>query len=493
MQKDSIGIIYSMLSIAIISTNQGDYFGGQEISLAGLSYLNDRNKDHLWYIHSNYNNLGIANYRLKNYSAAIRFYNLALKYAANNDDKFLYLNNKAKVYEELRNYSEAIKLYTLIIRSIPKETTNYARALANLASAKWLKNPAYNAEIELLVALNINLVLREKFGQNFCYARLADFYSQKNSSIAISYAKKMYVVAKELNSPDDQLEALYKLVKLSSTKDSKEYFVQYEKLNDSIQLARARAKNQFALIRYDTLKLQKDNNEKKFQIAKRDAIIVISLVILIASVIIFIFWYRKRKQITAQETQNAIRENQLKTSKKVHDVVANGLYRVMTEIENRPEMDKEDLLDKIEYMYERSRDISYEAPKANPLSFSDRITALMQSFASANVSIELKGNTFSLWQNVKEHTKNEIEHILQELMVNMDKHSQANRVSLLFREEAKAIHVFYKDNGIGFAKTTRFKNGLNSTGNRIKNISGTITFEQQNEKGLEIHISFPNS
>ncbi len=340
-----------MLSMAIISTDQGDYFGGQEISLAALPYLNEKNKDHLWYIHSNYNNIGLANYRLKNYAEAIRFYNEALKFATANNDRSLYLNNKAKVYEELTNYNPAINIYSLIIKSSPQETTNYARALANRAAAKWLQNPVYNAEPELLSALNIYNRQKEKFGQNFCYARLADFYSKKNSTVAISYAKKMYAVASELKSPDDQLEALYKLVKLSPLKETKQYFVQYERINDSLQSARGSAKNQFALIRYDTLKLQKDTTEKKYQIARRDALIFISLIATIALTFIFIIWYKKRRQKMELETQSTIRDHQLKTSKKVHDVVANGLYRVMTEIENQQEIDKENLLDKIEYMY----------------------------------------------------------------------------------------------------------------------------------------------
>nr|GFD55410.1 hypothetical protein [Tanacetum cinerariifolium] len=58
------------------------------------------------------------------------------------------------------------------------------------------------------------------------------------------------------------------------------------------------------------------------------------------------------------EAQNALRNSQLNTSKRVHDVVANGLYRVMTEIENQADMDRENVLDKIEALYEKSRDIS---------------------------------------------------------------------------------------------------------------------------------------
>ncbi|TCC86493.1 tetratricopeptide repeat-containing sensor histidine kinase [Pedobacter frigiditerrae] len=493
IQKDSIGVIYCLLSMAIISTGQGDYFGGQEISLAGLPYLNEKNKDHLWYIHSNYNNIGLANYRLKNYSEAIRFYNQALKFATIDTDRFIYLNNKAKVYEELKNFDAAINIYARIVRSVPKETINYARALANLAAAKWLQNPDYNAEPELLSALAINDKLGEKFGQNFCYARLADFYSKRNNTIAVDYAKKMLVVAKELSSPDDQLEALYKLVKLSSPKATKQYFVQYEKLSDSLQSARARAKNQFALIRYDTLKLQKDNTEKKYQIARREALIVISLIAIIALTGIFIIWYRKRKQKIELETQNAIRESRLKTSKKVHDVVANGLYRVMTEIENTEGLDREEMLDRLDQMYQKSRDISYEVEETKPIvhNFSLQITALLQAFTTPTTKVIIKGNTNELWTRLNDPAKHEIEHVLQELMVNMKKHSHATAVELLFEQKNKRIYISYIDNGVGMPEQVQYKNGLRNTGNRIEHIGGEINFDTKLEKGLKILIVFP--
>jgi gentisate 1,2-dioxygenase len=66
--------------------------------------------------------------------------------------------------------------------------------------------------------------------------------------------RKMYNAAKEIKNPDDQLEALQKLIALEPSEKSKFYFSKYQKINDSLQNARSKAKNQFALIRYETEK-----------------------------------------------------------------------------------------------------------------------------------------------------------------------------------------------------------------------------------------------
>lgn len=498
-QKDSLGVGKCLLNMAIFSTENGDSYGGQELSLNAIEYFDIRNNDHHIYIQSNFNNLGLASEQLARYPEAISFYQKALPYSSNNFAALTVKNNIANVYRRVKNYNKSLAIYKDILKQ-DLDSIGFARTLSNLTFTKWLQDPSYKAAPDLLKALKIRQNNNDLQGIHASYAHLSDYYADKNTDSTLIYANKMYQVAKILKKPFDQIQSLQKLIRFGPTNRTKQYFERYRELDDSIQIAHSNSRNQFAVIRYETEKkeadnlvLQKDNADKKYQIIKREILLYSSLFVLLTAATITIIWYKKRRQKIELETQNAIRENQLKTSKKVHDVVANGLYRVMTEIENQPEIDKENLLDKIEYMYERSRDISYEEPTINRSGFAERIIGLVNSFVSANVVIKLTGNTSNLWQKVNEKTRYEIEHILQELMVNMDKHSKADLVTLQFEQEAKQIHIYYTDNGIGFVKNTKFKNGLSSTGNRIKNIFGTITFEQQNERGLEIHISFPVS
>lgn len=499
-QKDSLGVGKCLVNMGIISTNKGDYYGGQELSLNSLSYFNRKKKEHHGYIESNYNNLGIATYKLEDYKHALKFYDAAIKFSRNPVYIRLYLNNKAKSYQQLKEYTKALKIYNQILEGSINNRKDYARTLTNISYTKWLQNPSYYAVPAYLKALNIREEEEDLEGKNSSYSHLSDYYVRTQRDSAFFYANKMYQVAKKIDNPDNQLEVLQKLVRLSPLSETKQYFEIYQMKTDSLQAVRNVAKNKFALIRYeaeknkaDNLKLQKDNTEKRYQIIKQKSLLLIALLVLIGGAVIGVVWSRKRKQRMDLESRNAIRESQLKTSKRVHDVVANGLYRVMTEIENQNVIDKDHVLDKIEDLYEKSRDISYEKPETTDQNFHGRISELLKSFATESITIVIGGNTPDLWSKVNPVVKYEIEHILQELLVNMKKHSNASNVVFRFEEVNNTINIYYTDNGIGIPDELQYKNGLTNTGNRINSINGAITFETKAEKGLRIQISFPVS
>ena len=498
--KDSLEAAMAYNSMAAIQADAGDYYGAQESLLASLKFLDENNPNDFECLSSDYNELGMNNFKLKNYQSAHAYYDAAIKFSKHDDFTYIILNNKAVVYQYQKNYRQAILIYKKIISNDKKNGLAYARTLTNISYAKWLNNSAYNAEPELLTALHIREKENDDWGRNSSYAHLADYYHDKNPKIALDYAQKMYEISRKLSSPDDQLEALQKLVKLSPSPKNVKYFGIYETLADSLQTVRSAAKNQFAMVRYETeknkannLKLQKENTEKKYQIITRDLLLLGAVLLLIALSVIAFLWYRKRKQKMESDTKNAIRNSQLKTSKKVHDVVANGLYRVMTEIENRENLDRDLILDKLEDMYEKSRDISYDELQFTDQNFHEKITNLLTSFASDTTKVLFMGSTEDLWKKVNVQAKFEIEHILQELMVNMKKHSKGSNVVVRFEQVNNDININYTDDGIGITEETKFKNGLTNTGNRIKCIHGKITFDIKAEKGLKIQISFPIS
>jgi len=500
--KDSAQIARAYSYMAVIQNDAGDYFGSIESSLMALKFLDVDSENDKDFIVSNYSEIGLNSYKLHHYDEALNYYDLALKYSRDNEYRLIVLNNKALAYREKKDYVSSVKIYNEIITKKKLSRKEYARALTNLSFAKWLQNPTDKIGADLLTALYIRKKEKDLWGQNSSYAHLVDYYSEANTDSALFYARKRFVIAKQIDSPDDQLQALQKLIKLSPPDSTKQYFETYEQLSDSVQLARGAAKNQFALIRYETekhkadnLKLQQDNAEKKYQIIKQRVILIGIVLLMISGIIISYLWYKKRKERLALEAQNSIKESQLKTSKKVHDVVANGLYRVMTEIENQSNIDREGILDRLELMYEKSRDISYEAEELPTvrLNYHEKMADLLRSFATESTKVIIAGNSANLWKNLNEPAKYEIEHIMQELMVNMKKHSHASNVVVKFEQRYNEIHIFYADNGIGMKKEFQQRNGLTNTGNRIKSLDGKIIFDTEVEKGLKIQISFPIS
>lgn len=498
-RKDSLNAGKCMVNLAIIATNKGDYFSGQELSLKAYPYFNIRNYKHHAFIKSNYNNLAIATYRLKDYKKSLTYYDLAIKYAVDSSDIRTYWNNKANSYRELKDFKTALVYYRKSLHGQFKPL-EYARAITNLSYTRWLQNSEYNAAPELLKALYIREQQGDFLSQNSSYSHLSDFYRASRSDSALFFATKMYKAASLANSPDDKLAALGKMISIGPSLQSKRLFANYFQLADSLETARNAAKNQFILIIHDVQKskednllLQKDNVEKQYQIAARELWLTGAVLFFIAGAIIITLWYKKRKQKMESEKQNAVRVSQLKTSKKVHDVVANGLYRAISEIENQDQINKERILDRLAEMYEKSRDISYDvdSPMRNPEDFHDKMIQLVDSFRAPTVEIMVEGNNRAIWLNVSATVKHEIEHIVQELMVNMKRHSLATQVRLEFQLIEKQFHISYSDNGIGIQENIQVKNGLTNTGNRIKSISGVLTFETKVEKGTKILISFP--
>ncbi|WP_336689611.1 MULTISPECIES: tetratricopeptide repeat-containing sensor histidine kinase [unclassified Chryseobacterium] len=487
--QDSIGAGKSLINIGIILTEKGDYFGAQETSLDATNYFNKNVPSNYEFIKSNYNNLGVASYNLKDYESSLKFYDQAIKFSNNILDTQIYLNNKARVLQDTKDYDKALKIYNQIFRNVSKNKEEYARTLTNLAKTKWLKNQAYNPIPELNKSLDIRVKENDLWGQNSSYAHLADYYIKKNKvDSALFFANKMYLVSKKLKSPDDQLEALQKLIIVENPINSKQYFLLYQKLNDSISISRSKAKNQFALIRFDVEKIKGESAEKSNSILK----LLIGVATLIVTIIFIIIWYRRRQLKLKQEKELEVKNTQLKISKKVHDVVANGIYQVMAKIENQEDFDREKTLDELEFVYEKSRNLSYEKA-GEEKEFSQEISELIASFNNASVKTFTAGNSSSVWTNISAPVKEEIYQVLRELMVNMKKHSKASHVAVKFEKADQNIEIQYKDNGVGISGDLIYKNGLRNTASRIEGIGGNITFETKIEKGLKVNISFPSS
>lgn len=475
--------------MGMIQYKAGDYFGSQESLLSSLKLLNETNTDEQELASSSYNSLGNNSRNLKNYDDAINYYKLALKFAKDSVDRLINLNNIAVTYQDKNQYDSAISIYSSILNENEEDKLEYARVLSNMTKAKWLKDSNYNAAPELFAALQIRIKENDKWGLNASYGHLTEYYERRRPDAALLYAQKMYTIAQELSSPDDQLFALQKLITLSSPNASKKYFERYQQLNDSLQTARNSAKNQFALIRYETEKhksqnliLQKENAEKKVRIIEQQVILG-GIVILSFAIL---FWYRRQKQ-------QALREQQLKTSQKVHDVVANGLYRIMVGVEHQPEIDRQQLLDEMDNLYEQSRDISYETIEVPKQSFSNEVAGLLKSFSTEQTSISIVGNTPPVWDKLNNKARTELKRALQELLVNMKKHSAAKNVVVKFDEEENGLKVRYADDGKGIPADFCYGNGLRNTETRIKSIGGQFNFNLPSTTGLNIQIFIPIS
>lgn len=492
-EKDSLGVARALVNMAIIQSDKGDYYGGIETSLEADQFIKKEIKtDSIVKIvlASNYNNLGISSSNLKDYDNSISYYKEALKYVNVEESKLVYYNNIGDVLIRKKDFRRAKNYLQKALHA--KIDTNYARALNNFAKAKFLENKNYDPLPELLKALEIREQQRNGMGMNSSYATLADYFFNKDKIASLKYSKMMLNKALQNKSPDDQLEALQKII-LLDPKHYLEYFIRFNSINDSLQTARNKAKNQFAVIRYDVEQKNAENQILKRQDVENEIKIVqrnFGLVALSLILITGFFWYKKRRKRLEQEKELEVKNTQLKMSKKVHDVVANGLYHMMIDVQNNSEVDKTRILNDIEKMYEESRDISHENIREED--FSLRFINMIKSYSSQEQVVLPVGYKENIWENVSYNVQLELYYIVREILVNMKKHSRAKLASVKFEKDNDSLKIKYTDNGIGINNINEQEGaGIHNTENRIDSIGGDIIFEKNPTGGLIIQITIP--
>jgi len=81
--------------------------------------------------------------------------------------------------------------------------------------------------------------------------------------------------------------------------------------------------------------------------------------------------------------------------------------------------------------------------------------------------------------------------ITQELLTNTIKHSKAEQVQVVIKEEEEYLSMLVKDNGIGWSLEPQNKGSLRSVKERLKILEGSIKIDSNENKGTRIEIFIP--
>jgi len=208
-------------------------------------------------------------------------------------------------------------------------------------------------------------------------------------------------------------------------------------------------------------------------------------------ILLILFTYSLFKSKLAKQEEKSVFETEKKLSKRVHDEVANEIYTLMNYIQHQDKPPKDEILDHLETIYNRSRNISREFNSLGLLKdYRQSLNLMLTSFQNQNANVLIQNSTPEFWKEVDNSVKLNIYRILQELMTNMKKHSDANVVVIAFKKEQGKIEIKYTDNGKGFdLEKGIVHNGLKNIRNRMENLKGNIDFEKT-EKGVKALIIF---
>ncbi len=493
--KDSATVGKRLRNMAILLSDSGSYTQSDEIAIEGLTFLKNSN-DRVSKA-SFYNCLAINAKKQKEYDESLYWYKQAIETTNNTKHRNIYLNNIANIKRIKGDYNEAIRLYELALAEpeIVNDSKEYARILDNLSYAQWL----LNKDDSSLKGMKKALILKEGnnnvSGQITSHDHLTEYYLELEPVKAKLHAKRMHQLALKLGDIDDQLGALNLLMRAYD--DQPETYSRYAKefisLEDSIHQVRNKLSNKFAKIRFDTSQNRAENEvlkikgvEEQLALEKSKRMNSIYIALGLISMFVFAFILLLLRERYQKDKLEEVVLTESRISKKVHDEVANDLYQVMTKLEKQP-TERDSLLNDLENIYSKTRDISRENNALDlEQDFAELLSDLLMSYKRNDINIITKGLKKVSWNKTSPLKKTAIFRVIQELMTNMKKHSEAQIVIITFDEVKKKVLIKYSDDGVGCV--VKKNNGLLNAENRISSLRGKFTLQSENNKGFKATI-----
>ena len=486
-QNNTKRAVFNLLRMAHIENLECDYIGSEATTTQAIK-LFDKTIP-IPYQTNAYISLGLNYMHLANYEDAKSMFEKAIQITEDSLTVYISKNNIGYLYIKQKEYQKAVRLLSEIENEkiLQESPLDYARILDNKGIALFHLNDKL-ALSYLEKAKTIREANNDDSQIVSSYMHLAEYYKNQEPATAKEWTQKAYHSATKAFIPDDRLEALNLLFTTTTNNNLKnQYHDTYIHINDSLQQARQQAKNQFAKIKYDSEKAETEKTAYQYKMYG-------FIVLLILSVAVFILLYR----LTIQKNKRKILETQYTTetkiAKRLHDELANDVHNTIAfaepqNLEN--EQNKETLLENLDTIYQRARNISNENKQISTgEAFVEQLKHMIHSYSSDTRNVIL--NTAALQDiQLKDEVKITLYRVLQELMVNMKKHSECSLVAIAFKNNGQFLEISYSDNGKGSQNQLHTKNGLQNVENRIFSINGNITFDTEPDKGFKVKIIIP--
>lgn len=508
--NDSLEVGRRLLSIAFLQKDAKDYLGSEISFIEALKYLEPIKS--YKYLERVYNGLGLISEQLNQKKEALLYYNKALEYNKinkNNTDYLYTINNLGFLYQNKNQHKKAITYFNkgLNFKEIKqKHTIEYALLLENLAYSNYSLGEKKNVLKQYVEVLTILKNLKSFNYISTTYINLSNYYKDNNQKEkAKYYANQALIYSKQTRNNKKWLEALKNLSDLTIGKQSKQYLQEYITLNDSLFQKERLLKNQFAKIRYETDKKEKENtvlkseNEKKqVQIAyhKQQQTIgwlAAASVLLLLILSITFFLQRRRKLLYQAQLEAAeARENERQQiAKSLHDEVAGDLRMLHNKLEKSNLVEEAQKLNNVK---ENVRNLSHQLSSVSfdEVNFKDQVINLVSDYFELDFKISVNGLHEYEWQQINDAIKRLLYLGIRESIQNCKKYAQASKIIISLTVQKNYVLLNITDNGIGFdTKISKKGIGLRNLQERVEDLNGTLNISSEIGSGTKTNIQIP--
>ena len=471
-----LGYLYSNIAVLLGETNNDD----KQIEYLQKSYklLDENNDERL--IATITSNLGLTYYHIKDTINSIKWSEKALELSELSND----LMAKTQTYLTL----------SLIEKDLNK-SLKYAEQSVKYADE-----------------------LKDKIHQARAYNRYAAALNQIGASDkALNYAERAVALAQEIGDNVTLPQASYTAATIAYNLELKakasDYYHIYAIIKDSLTpIENAREINDIN-VKYETEKKEKQIAEQKLKIQTQQSSLLYAILFgaLLVSILGGIFIYNRKAQKLKlkqlqQEKENAIlnsfilgeERERKRISQDLHDGVAAMIGAAKMSLESIPHLSKEKQMEqfsKVKQILENTHaDVRHIAHNLLPtvLEKEGLIEATFHFASEINETKLVKitvTDKNSDAQKLSPQLQLMLFRVIQELVNNIIKHSQAEKAEIAFSNSLEGLQIEISDDGIGYEDTEDKGNqGLYSITQRLKSIGGKFKITKRKFGGTQAKV-----
>ncbi|MGH1384833.1 sensor histidine kinase [Kordia sp.] len=498
---NTIGAGKELLEVANVQRGLGSFGACELTATEGLKYLEGTNE--LKSIGGLYLALATISRETERTKVANDYIDKALELVKDSSavkeiDKITigkFKNTKANILKDLEKFDEAIYYLESALKDFKNNTLEAKRTQFNLAHTIYVKN-GYNTVSDSLLRNSYEYFLSQNKDSEIFSTLLkrAQLYKDVDKGKSTQYINEALKSAEDRDKKKSIYEALEIKLDIDFNKIDYKRFIALRN-----ELQREKEDLDYFYINYrfnyedaekEKIRAENETIIAESKASKRTTQLLILFLILISLIVLIFFIYQRIKRRHKIEKLKTVHVTEARISSKVHDELANDLYELMSQLEtSSPE--KEMILDKLDTIYNQARDISKQIQSVDTdQKFADELSNLFRSYQSEKINVLLKRYDVEIWKGISSHIKITVYRVLQELLTNMKKHSNAALVVVSIEKNNKQLFIQYIDNGKGFTEEIS-KNGLQNAENRIHAIKGKLTFDTELHKGCKFSINVP--
>jgi NarL family two-component system sensor histidine kinase LiaS len=278
-------------------------------------------------------------------------------------------------------------------------------------------------------------------------------------------------------------------------------------------------------IKYQTAQKEKEilnkENELNHQKTVKYSLLIGFLVILLPVIGLLYMYYQKlqaqsklnatTEEMNRQKIAALLKDKELELLKasvsgqekerkriagELHDSIGGNLAAIKLQLSNQTGVNRlETLIRQVDDTYHQVRDLSHDLvpQKFSNTGFTELIAGYIRQFnVPGNAMITFHAFPGEEIDRIGDALKVEIYKIIQELITNAQKHSQASKVEIQLTQLDGMLKLLFEDNGQGFSlETVKYGIGFQNIRERLKLFGGVLTIDAFPSKGTVIDIEIP--